>query len=186
MSITKIFKNYFILSQINKINILNKASQLTAKRTRSTERSRPTEGSSGDRGVGDDGSVGNNRSVVGGAVVSRSRTVGGHALVGHVGDVAAVGIGHVVVDVLHPAVGQSHSVGAAGGVAVPLLLLTEVGAAVVVGNAVLVGVDGGLLMVAATVAGSAASRKSLAKGGADNHGEDEESLESSTIKTNHY
>ena len=87
----------------------------------------------------------NNRSVSNNWGVGNggSGSIGGHALVGHVGDVATVSISHVVVDVLDPAVGQGHPVGAAGGVAVTLLVLTEVGAAVVVGHAVLVGVDGG-------------------------------------------
>ena len=86
-----------------------------------------------DRGVGNNWGVGN----------GGSGSIGGNSLVGHFGDVAAVGVSHVVVDVLDPAVGQGHPVGAAGGVAVTLLVLTEVGAAVVVGHAVLVGVDGG-------------------------------------------
>ena len=76
---------------------------------------------------------------------NRARTIAGHSLVADIGHISAVGVSHVVVDVLDPAVGQGHAVGAAGGVAVPLLLLPKVGAAVVVGHGVLVGVDGGLL-----------------------------------------
>ena len=123
-----------------------------------------------DRGVGNNWGVGN----------GGSGSIGGNSLVGHFGDVAAVGVSHVVVDVLDPAVGQGHPVGAAGGVAVTLLVLPEVGTAVVVGHAVLVGVDGGLVVVAAavTVTGNTAGGgKGLSESGADNHGEDDESLD---------
>merc|ERR1711949_60100 len=102
-------------------------------------------------GVSDNGSVDSvgNRGVdsVGGH--ADSGAVAGLAGVGHVLDdaVAVVGVG----DGLHAAVGQVDGVAAGGGVSVPLLLLGEVGAAVVVGHAVVVGVDRGLGQVAGGV-----------------------------------
>ena len=139
-----------------------------------------------DRGVGNNWGVGN----------GGSGSIGGNSLVGHFGDVAAVGVSHVVVDVLDPAVGQGHPVGAAGGVAVTLLVLTEVGAAVVVGNAVLVGVNGGAVSgvgggggmgqsnrgvgkdrsVAKDGWAEAVSREELGDCGADDQGENEQGL----------
>ena len=123
--------------------------------------------------------MGHDGCVVCRGVVSGGRAVavGWHSLVAHVSHVAAVSVGNVVVDVLDPAVGQRHAVGAGGGVAVPLLLLPEVGAAVVVGHAVLVGVMSGLLVVAtAAVATVAGGGKSLASGATDHQGKDEEGL----------
>ena len=132
-----------------------------------------------DRGVGNNWGVGN----------GGSGSIGGNSLVGHFGDVAAVGVSHVVVDVLDPAVGQGHPVGAAGGVAVTLLVLTEVGAAVVVGNAVLVGVNGGAVGgvggsggvgdnrgVAKDGRAEAMGREELGDCGADDQGENKQGL----------
>ena len=65
------------------------------------------------------------------------------SLVGHLGVVAVV-IRHVVDD-LDAAVGQVDLVGALGGVAVALLLVTEVGARIVVRDGVTEGVRRGLL-----------------------------------------
>merc|ERR1719278_1371238 len=67
------------------------------------------------------------------------------ARVGHLGNVSAVGISHVVVDSLDPAVGEVDGVGAGGGVAVAGLVGAESSLAVVVGHGVDVGVDGGLV-----------------------------------------
>ena len=121
------------------------------------------------------GGVGNNHGAVGnhGGVHGVGNhgggvdSVGGHADSGAVAGLA--GVGHVLDDAvavvgvgdgLHAAVGQVDGVAAGGGVAVPLLLLGEVGAAVVVSHAVVVGVDRGLGQVAGGVASG---------GGGDHH-----------------
>ena len=98
---------------------------------------------------------------------SGSRSVGRDSGVGDLGNVAAVSVGGVG-DGLGPAVGQGHGVGAGGGVAVTVLLLAEVGAAVVVVDGVLVGVDRGLV-----VHGLGGV---LANSGGDDEGEDDGDL----------
>ena len=80
-----------------------------------------------------------------------SVTVDRFSLIGDVCDIAAVPVGHLVVDVLGPAVGQGHAVVAVGRVAVTLLLLPEVGAVVVVVHPVLIGVVGWLIVVPVTL-----------------------------------
>ena len=77
-----------------------------------------------------------------------SMSIGGDSFIGDIRNIPAVSISHMIVDMLDPAVGEGHPVGAGGGVPVPLLVLPEVCAAVVVGDAVLVGVVGRLLVVA--------------------------------------
>ena len=70
----------------------------------------------------------------------REVRVGSGALVGDLGHVASVGVG-VVLDVLNPAVGESHGVGADHHALLVLaLVLLELGAAVGVADPVLVGV----------------------------------------------
>ena len=83
------------------------------------------------------------------SMATPAMSIGGNPLIGHIRDIPTVRICHVVVDVLDPAVWEGHPVGAGGDVPVPLLVLTEVDAAVVVGDSVLVGVDGGLVVVSA-------------------------------------
>ena len=96
---------------------------------------------------GGSGVMGHGSSVVG------DRGILGLSRVGHISNVSAVGVGNVVVDMLDPAVGQVDGVGAGGGVAVTVLLGVEPGARVVVGNGVVVGVDGGLLIGGLLVGG---------------------------------
>ena len=88
-----------------------------------------------DRGVGNNWGVGN----------AGSGSIGGNSLVGHFGDVAAVGVSHVVVDVLDPAVGEVDRVGSIpeAGSIVGLGLL-EGSARELVSHTVLVGVGGDL------------------------------------------
>ena len=83
----------------------------------------------------------------GGRVVGLGLGVDGHALVGHIGDVAVVVVGGVA-HVLGPAVGKGHGVGAGHGtVGIAGLGGVEGGLGVVVGHTVLVGVGSGLLLV---------------------------------------
>ena len=84
------------------------------------------------RGAGDVGGRGVGRLGIGGGI---GRLAGIH----NIGDIAAVGVRHLVVDGLEATVGQRHRVGADGGVAVPLLPGVDLDAVVVV-NAVVVGV----------------------------------------------
>ena len=73
-------------------------------------------------------------------VVGGAGAVVGLAGVGDVGDVAGVRVVHVVGHRLRAAVGEEDGVGSAGGVPVALLVLAELGAAVLVVHAVLEGV----------------------------------------------
>ena len=104
--------------------------------------------------------------------MSNSMSIGGDSFIGDISYIPTVCISHMVVDVLDPAVGEGHPVGARGGVAVSLLLLPEVGAAVVIGHSILVGVVGGLLMVAT----SSSSGEGLGHHAGDHQGEHNTSL----------
>merc|ERR1711887_484029 len=73
--------------------------------------------------------------------VSRGRSVVGNAFIGHFSNIATVGIGSVVVDHLGSAIRENNSVGSRSGVAISLLLLTELGSTVVIGNAILASID---------------------------------------------
>ena len=86
-----------------------------------------------------------------------SISIGGNPLKGHIRDLPTVRISHMVFDVLDPAVGEGHPVGPGGHLPVPLLLLPKVSAAVVVGDSVLVGVNGGLDVVTADASSAAAN-----------------------------
>ena len=103
-----------------------------------------------------------------------SGSVGGNALVGHIGDVTAVSVGGVIGDDLGSAVGESNPVGSGGGVSVPLLVLGEVSAAIVVGYAVLVGVGGGGVVVGFCAIGGRTGGG--AHSGGDKGGKDDNSL----------
>jgi hypothetical protein len=93
-------------------------------------------------------SVGRGRGISRCRGVSRSRgigrlavsRVGSLASVDNIGNVATVGIIHLVVDGLGPAVRKSHRVGAAGGIAITVLTSIELGAIVVI-HSVVVGID---------------------------------------------
>jgi hypothetical protein len=84
---------------------------------------------------------------VGSRSVGRLRVSGVNGLPGvhHIGDVAAVGVVHLVVDGLEAAVGKGDRVGAGGGVAVALLAGVDLDAVVVV-HGVVVGVDSRLVV----------------------------------------
>merc|ERR1719187_757895 len=109
-----------------------------------------------DRGVdsvGNNGgmdSVGNDRGVDSmdwvSSGVGRGRSVVGNAFIGNLSNIATVGISSVVVDHLGSAVRESNSVGSRGGVAISLLLLVELGSAVVISNAVLISIDSRLVI----------------------------------------
>merc|ERR1711887_431613 len=90
-------------------------------------------------------SVGNNRGVDSvdwvSSRVGRGRSVVGNSLVGNFSNIATVGISSVVADHLGSAVRESNSVGSRGGVAISLLLLVELGSAVVISNTILVSID---------------------------------------------
>jgi hypothetical protein len=91
------------------------------------------------RGVGSGGrDVGSRGRGVGRLAVGG---VGGLTSIDNISHVAAVGVGHLVVDGLEAAVGEGHRVGAAGGVAVTVLTSVDLYAVVVV-HGVVVGVDG--------------------------------------------
>jgi hypothetical protein len=93
-------------------------------------------GISRSRSVGRSGSISRSRSV-GRLAVSR---VGSLSSIRNISHVAAVGIIHLVVDGLGPAVRKSHRVGAGGGIAVTVLTSAELVAIVVI-HSVVVGID---------------------------------------------
>ena len=88
------------------------------------------------------GVVGRRMSLVGGLVL----VVVGLTLVSDIGDVARVAIVDLVGDDLGPAVGKGNAVLAVGGIAIPVLILAEVGTRVAVLDTVLVVVGSGLVM----------------------------------------
>ena len=132
----------------------------------------------------DNGSVSNHRPVshdVSGSVGNgRAGTVGRHAGVGHLSNVAAVTVG-VVGHGLGPAVGKGNAVGAGGGVTVTVLLLVELGSGVVISHAVGVGVGGGLVGVDG---GGTVGRGGgvLGHGGGGEEGEDKGDLHVAGLK----
>merc|ERR1712055_862798 len=85
-------------------------------------------------------SMANNRGVDSVARVSsrvgRGGSVVGNTFIGNFSNIATVGISGVVVDHLGSAVRESNSVGSSSGVAISLLILAELGSAVVISNAV--------------------------------------------------
>ena len=127
-----------------------------------------------DNGGVDNRGVGNN---VGGSVSNHgSGSVVGLARVGDLGNVTALSVG-VVGHGLGPAVGQGHGVLTAGGVAVTVLVLGKFGAGVVVGHAVLVGVDGGLVGVDLRGVGRGVGGGVLGHGGGGQEGKGKGDLE---------
>jgi len=102
-------------------------------------------------------------SLVGrGGLVSLSLGVGWVALVLHIGDVAAVGIGDGVGNDLGTAVGKSDPVGASGGITVTAFVGGEAGARVVISDGIAVLVDSGgiisLLVVGSGLVGGLVGR----------------------------
>ncbi len=107
--------------------------------------------------------------------------VGGGARVGHIGDVARVGVVHTVGHSLDAAVGESDVVLALGGIAITSLVLGKVGAGVVVVDGVGILVDGGGIRgVAGAVGGRGAGGGG--KGGSEDRGEDDEALKEKPIE----
>ena len=121
-------------------------------------------------GVDHGGSVDNRGGVVGrGNSVSNGLRVGSGAIVGDLSDVAVDGVG-VVVDVLDPAVGKSNGVGALGVTGtVAALSGVEVGARVVVGDSVLVGVGGNLVGVDLSNSVNSMGNRGMVSGGSMDH-----------------
>jgi hypothetical protein len=103
--------------------------------------------------------VGRGSSLVCGLVLR----VSGLSLVGHISNIARVGISNIVVDDLGPAVGKGNAVGTTGGIAVPALIRSKVGTAVVVLDSISVLVDGGAIILGllAMVSGG----RSMVRGG---------------------
>ena len=88
------------------------------------------------------GVVGRLMSLVAGLIL----VVVGLTLVPDIGDVAGVAVIDLVGDDLGPAVGEGNAVLAVGGIAIPSLVLAEVGARVAVLNTVLEVVGSGLII----------------------------------------
>merc|ERR1719361_693430 len=89
---------------------------------------------------------------LGGVVGLLVLRVVGLALIPHISDVATVSVSDLVGDDLGPAVGKGNTVLAIGGIAIPVLVLTKVGARVAVLNTVLV-VVGSRLIIAGLMVG---------------------------------
>ena len=73
----------------------------------------------------------------------RGRVVFGFSRVLHISDVSTVSVIHTVSHSLDTTIGQSHVVFTRSSVSIAVLSLTELGSTVVIGNGVIVGVDGG-------------------------------------------
>merc|ERR1712055_904354 len=78
--------------------------------------------------------------------MGRGRSVVGNAFISNLNNIATVGISSVIVDNLGSAVRESNSVGSRCGVAISLLILTELGSTVVIRNAILVSIDSRLVI----------------------------------------
>ncbi len=133
--------------------------------------------------MGNDGRMGNNGmdgcGVVDGGGMVRGGAVGGGvgrrvglARVGDVGDIPRVLVVHVVGHGLDAAVGQGHVVLALHSVAVPLLAVAEVGAGVLVVDAVLEGVVGRLVVVGLGMVGPVVGAGRSDGSHAGSHGSD--------------
>merc|ERR1719209_2769892 len=122
-----------------------------------------------DRGMDQDRlGMSNNRSMDKSMLsVDRGRSVVGNSLIADISNISTVGISNVVVDHLGPAVRKSHSVGSTGGVAVSLLILTKLGSTVVISHAILVGIDGRLVIggLRGVARGSGHAKGSTEQGG---------------------
>merc|ERR1719347_434174 len=123
------------------------------------------------------GSMNHGGMVSRGSMDHRGLRVGSSSVIGDVSDVAIDGVG-VVVDVLDPAVGKSHGVGALGVTgAVTGLSSVEVGVGVVVSHGVVVGVGGDLVRVnlgsvgdhRGVVGGGSVDNRGMVGGGSVNH-----------------
>merc|ERR1719309_1302384 len=78
--------------------------------------------------------------------MGRGRSVVGNTFIGDFSNIATVGISSVVADLLGSAVRESNSVRSRCGVAISLLLLVELGSAVVISNTILVSIDSRLII----------------------------------------
>merc|ERR1711970_1342166 len=72
--------------------------------------------------------------------VGRGRSIVGNTFIGDISNIATVFISSVVVDHLDSTVRKGNSVGSRSGVAISLLILAELGSAVVISNAILEGI----------------------------------------------
>merc|ERR1711970_1141440 len=72
--------------------------------------------------------------------VGRGRSIVGNTFIGDISNIATVFISSVVVDHLDSTIRKGNSVGSRSGVATSLLILAELGSAVVISNAILVSI----------------------------------------------
>jgi len=137
-------------------------------------KSRVSNGRVGDghRSVGDDGGmVHSDRGVSNNLDRGRS-VVASHSLIGDL-----LGDSITIVSILHsldPAVRESHAVAAGGGIAVPLLVLGELGSTVVIIDTIVVGVDGGLCQIAGSLHNDRGSILGSSDGSSHEGGDDED------------
>jgi len=133
----------------------------------------------GQRRVGDDGGmvhsnrgmVHSNRGVSNNIDRGRS-VVASHSLIGDL-----LGDSITIVSILHsldPAVRESHAVAAGGGIAVPLLVLGELGSAVVIIDTIVVGVDWGLCQITGSLHNDGGSILRSSDGSSHEGGDDED------------
>jgi hypothetical protein len=93
--------------------------------------------------MSDLGVVGRSSSLVRGLVLG----VSGLSFVCHISNIARVGISNIVVDDLGPAVRKGNTVRTTGGIAIPALIRSKVGTAVVVLDSISILVDGGAIIL---------------------------------------
>merc|ERR1719431_1903622 len=105
--------------------------------------------------------------------LNRGRSiVASHSLIGDL-----LGDSITIVNILHsldPAVRESHAVAAGGGIAVPLLVLGELGSAVVIIDTIVVGVDWGLSQIAGSLHNNGGSILRSSDGSSHEGGDDED------------
>ena len=144
-------------------------------------RGRPVQGSRlvGSRGVGrgsrDVGSGGVGRLAVGGGGIGRLPGV--H----NIRNIAAVGVRYLVTDRLQTTVGKDDGIRAGGGVAVTLFAGVDLHAVVVV-HAVVVGVDGGLVVGRGVGRGVAVAGCVIGDSKSGDGGKNDEDLKSNSDK----
>merc|ERR1719435_635220 len=120
--------------------------------------------SNGHRSVGDDGGMVHSH---------RGRSVvASHSLIGDL-----LGDSITIVNILHsldPAVRESHGVATGGGIAVPLLVLGELGSTVVIIDTIVVGIDWGLSQVISSLHNNRGSILRSSDGSSHEGGDDED------------
>merc|ERR1711970_717660 len=104
-------------------------------------------------------------------MMGRGRSIVGNTFIGYINNIATVGISSVVVNHLGSVVRESNSVGSRSGVAISLLIMAELGSAVVISNTILKSIVSWLF-----IAGLRSVARGSAKGSSHQGGQNDNSL----------